>query len=126
MNRKAAFSLLALFALVLVASAYGQEYMTHVDNDVFPAPQRPKAVFPHDDHNLDAEIDLCNECHHVYEDGEKLEYESSEDLRCADCHELGAVGSQPSLRKAFHDNCMGCHLERKKGPVLCGECHPNP
>jgi hypothetical protein len=25
--------------------------------------------------------------------------------------------------KAFHLNCKGCHQERKKGPVMCGECH---
>jgi hypothetical protein len=27
------------------------------------------------------------------------------------------------LRKAFHRNCKGCHLEQEKGPILCGECH---
>jgi hypothetical protein len=27
------------------------------------------------------------------------------------------------LMKAYHMNCKGCHLEKGKGPILCGECH---
>jgi hypothetical protein len=124
MKKNIALVLSAVFALAIVVTAHSQEDMTHVGNDVFPDPQRSRAVFAHEDHNLAAEIDDCSECHHVYEDGEKLEYESSEDMRCADCHELASVGDQPSLRKAFHVNCMGCHQQRKKGPIMCGECHP--
>jgi hypothetical protein len=25
--------------------------------------------------------------------------------------------------KAFHMNCKGCHIDRKEGPITCGECH---
>jgi hypothetical protein len=27
--------------------------------------------------------------------------------------------------RAYHRQCMGCHMEQKKGPVSCGDCH-NP
>jgi len=70
-----------------------------------------------------AQIEECTECHHVYEDGKRLEDESSEDQRCADCHELQDNGSISGLMKAYHTNCKSCHREKKKGPIMCGQCH---
>lgn len=112
-----------LLTVFLLVAAYSQEEMISVDNSVFPNPQRAASVFNHEAHNEAAEIDECNECHHVYEDGVKLEDESSEDRLCSDCHEIEVSGQQPSLMQAFHANCKGCHLSEKKGPILCGECH---
>jgi hypothetical protein len=80
-------------------------------------------AFAHDEHNEAAELDDCAECHHVYEDGVKSEYDSSEDQACGECHEIKENGSQPGLMRAFHLNCRGCHLERRQGPVVCGQCH---
>ena len=108
-----------LFAL----PALSQEDMVVVEGDSFAKQRRPAAVFRHDDHNEIAEIEECNECHHVYENGERLADESSEDQMCADCHTEKTSGTQPGLRKAFHLNCKGCHQTKKKGPVMCGECH---
>ena len=112
-----------LFSVLVLASAYSQEDMTHVDNRVFQNPQRTPSVFRHDEHNEAAGIEECTECHHVYEGGQKVEDESSEDQRCADCHAQKAAGGQPSLLQSFHTNCRGCHLEKAQGPVMCGECH---
>ena len=109
--------------LFLFVSAYSQEDMQSVDHSVFKNPKRVAAVFRHDQHNEKAEIDECNECHHIYEDGKRLEDESSEDQRCADCHELKASEKTPALMKAYHLNCKGCHLQKRKGPITCGECH---
>jgi hypothetical protein len=103
--------------------AFAQEDMEVVDDLGFSNKRRPPAVFRHDAHNENAEIEDCNECHHVYEDGQKLEDESSEDESCSDCHEKSDSGNQPGLRKAFHFNCKGCHLAKKQGPVMCGTCH---
>ena len=113
---------LALFGILLIP-AFSQEDMEVVDNEGFTKKQRPPAVFQHDEHNEKAEIDDCSECHHIYEDGKKVEDESSEDQSCADCHHEQSDGKKPGLRKAFHTNCKGCHLERKQGPVMCGQCH---
>ena len=116
---------LLLFTGIVVAitSAWSQDDMTVVDNAAFDNPQRTPSVFAHDAHNEAAGIDDCAECHHVYEDGTRLEDESSEDQSCSECHELKGSGGQPSLIKAFHANCKGCHQEQRKGPILCGECH---
>jgi hypothetical protein len=113
-----------LMALAMIVTAQSQEEMVVVENDVFDNPQRPPSVFRHEEHNEAAEIYECNACHHVYDDeGNLLPDESSEDERCADCHTLEDEGRRPGLMKAFHTNCKGCHLEREKGPITCGECH---
>ena len=108
---------------VFLIPAFSQEDMVVVDSDGFNKKQRPPAVFRHDEHNEMALIEDCNECHHVYEDGEKLEDESSEDSSCSECHEEEGSNSQLGLKKAFHTNCKGCHHENKKGPIMCGQCH---
>jgi len=114
---------IALISFLLVLPAFSQEDMEVVDGDSFESQRRPPAVFRHDAHNETAEIEECNECHHVYENGERVADESSEDQRCADCHTEKALDNQPGLRKAFHLNCKGCHQSKKQGPVMCGECH---
>ena len=115
--------IIALISFLLVLPAFSQEDMEVVDGDSFESQRRPPAVFRHDAHNETAEIEECNECHHVYENGERVADESSEDQRCADCHTEKALDNQPGLRKAFHLNCKGCHQSKKQGPVMCGECH---
>jgi hypothetical protein len=108
---------------VWLLPAFAQEDMEVVDDAGFFKRQRPPAVFQHDVHNETAQIEECNKCHHVYEDGKKVEDESSEDQSCSDCHEDHDSGNQPGLRKAFHINCKGCHLAKKQGPIMCGTCH---
>ena len=107
----------------ILTTAWSQDEMTVVDNSVFDNPQRPPSVFVHDEHNEIAEIYDCNVCHHVYEDGQLVEDESSEDMYCSDCHDLEMSDGQPPLMNAFHANCKGCHEEQGKGPIMCGECH---
>jgi hypothetical protein len=124
MNHRAVVILaLAAFGTLFLVTAWSQESMKVVSSGAFAQPQRPAAVFPHDAHNENAQIDNCNECHHVFQDGKLVEDESSEDRRCSDCHGLEDAGRQPGLTKAFHLNCKGCHQAKKKGPVMCGECH---
>jgi hypothetical protein len=46
-------------------------------------------------------------------------------IRCANCHNDQA---DLNLQKAFHRQCMGCHIEIRKsgqlsGPEMCGACH---
>ena len=115
--------ILAMISVFVLTSAYSQEDMTVVDNSVFDNPQRISSVFKHDEHNDAAGIEDCSECHHVYEDGKKLEDESSEDQSCSECHGMEASGNKPALMKAFHSNCKGCHMKVSKGPIMCGECH---
>jgi hypothetical protein len=109
--------------LFSLTTAWSQDEMTVVDNSVFDNPQRTPSMFVHDTHNETAGIEECSVCHHVYEDGQLVADESSEDQRCSDCHDLESSDDQPALMNAFHANCKGCHEEEGKGPILCGECH---
>jgi hypothetical protein len=121
-----------LFVLLIILSGFSffiltansQEDMQFINNVAFDNPQRSAAVFKHDEHNEQAQIESCNECHHVYDDnGNLLEDESSEDLSCSECHELEHSEKKPDLMKAFHRNCKECHRQKKKGPLMCGQCH---
>ena len=124
MMKKGIFLLMApLLVIILLLPAFSQEDMEVVDCGSFSKKQRPPAIFRHDEHNEKARIEDCSECHHIYEDGKKLEDESSEDQSCADCHDEKSSGRKLGLRKAFHTNCKGCHLAKKQGPVMCGKCH---
>ena len=125
MKKSAIFICASLMVtLLIVGSICAQEDMVVINSDGFERSQRPPAVFRHDEHNEAAEIEECNECHHVYDDnGRLVEDESSEDQLCSDCHEEKASGRRLALMKAFHTNCKGCHQEKKNGPVMCGQCH---
>jgi len=85
-RRSAVILAIALIPFFMILPAVGQEDMVVVEGDSFENQRRPAAVFRHDDHNESAEIEECNECHHVYENGERVADESSEDQRCAECH----------------------------------------
>ncbi len=124
MRKRLGFILIAsALTVFFFLPAFSQEDMVVVNDVGFDKKQRPPAVFRHDEHNETASIEECNECHHVYEDGEKIADESSEDQGCWECHEENDIGNQPGLRKAFHENCKGCHRQNKKGPIMCGQCH---
>ena len=116
--------ILSSACLIFLKSAHSQEDMQSINVDAFVKKHRPPVVFHHDEHNDLVEIEECYVCHHVYdENGKLVEDESSEDQSCSDCHELARSGKKPALMKAFHANCKGCHKEKKKGPLMCGQCH---
>lgn len=111
--------------MIIPFCVYSLDDPERLDNSVFNYPQRPAPIFDHDDHNSKAELDEdCSICHHVYEDGQKLEDESSEDSSCSDCHSLKPSNENVvPLRMAFHKRCRTCHVKSEKGPILCGQCH---
>ncbi len=110
-------------ALLPVFCSYAGQDLERLDPWAFESPKRPGAVFPHDDHMMFLDDD-CSICHHVYENGELVPGDSSEDLYCIDCHSLKPVPDNPMpLEAAYHNLCRDCHFDRGTGPVLCGECH---
>ena len=116
--------ILSAVCFIFRMSAHSQEDLQSVSNDAFIKPRSPPAVFRHDEHNELAGTEACFVCHHVYdENGKLVEDESSEDQRCSDCHALARSGTKPTLMKAYHASCKGCHKQKKKGPVICGQCH---
>jgi hypothetical protein len=116
--------IIAAMALLPAVSVFA-EGASVIDKGVFGNPQRPAAVFEHDEHNekIGLEED-CAVCHHVYDGKELVADESSEDYSCSECHSLkSTLDNSVPLRRAFHSRCQTCHFELAKGPVLCGECH---
>jgi hypothetical protein len=126
MRKTLGFLFLVSFLAVSCAgfSAYCQEDMSFVRDSAFTDRMRPSVPFLHDEHNEMANIEECNECHHVWEDGKILEWDSSEDKECSECHLSEESGeTHMDLIKAYHDMCKGCHMNQKAGPVQCSECH---
>lgn len=102
---------------------HAQEDITQVADSAFEEPRRPPVAFHHDAHNERAGIDECNGCHHAYADGQKQEDDDSVGMECSECH-FKKDGNNPlDLIQAYHQQCTGCHADRKAGPVMCGECH---
>jgi len=123
-RRVTVYIVIALFVSILaVISGFSQDDVTTVEDSAFAEKMRPSVPFMHDEHNETAEIEECNICHHVYEDGEKADDESSEDMECSECHLSDDDKNPMSLVKIYHVQCKRCHQERKAGPIMCGECH---
>ncbi len=59
----------------------------------------------------------CDNCHHELESGDEI-------MACGECHpkEIGATLAVPSLKGAYHRQCLGCHRDwaHENG---CGYCH---
>ncbi len=92
--------------------------------EAFKAGERPAAIFDHDVHNEKAGLDDCAVCHHgATDDGKRDPGGSSEGVPCADCHKVKADKGRTDLMTAYHTQCKGCHEEKGKGPLACGECH---
>jgi hypothetical protein len=111
-------------SVIVVWAAHSQEDMVYVNDSALIIKTRPPVPFAHDEHNEAAEIEDCSVCHHLYEDGELVEGESSDDMECSDCHLADADSDPMDLVRVYHLNCKSCHLEQKAGPVQCAECHP--
>ncbi len=119
-----AYAVIALLVLLFaVISGYSQEDVETAEDSAFEEKIRPTVSFMHDEHNEKAEIEECNVCHHLYEEGEMVEDDSSEDQECSECHTLNKGENPMSLVKVYHLQCKGCHQEKKAGPIMCGECH---
>lgn len=115
----------ALAAVIFAAfSCYAQEDVKKVEDSAFKHQMRPAVPFVHEAHNEKAGIEDCSTCHHVFQNGKKLEGGSSEGRQCSECH-MAKGSNSMDLIKAYHDQCKGCHMAKGKGPVTCAECHPD-
>ncbi len=94
-----------LISVFTFVSAHSQEDIVSLADSAFEDRQRPAAAFAHEDHNEKAEIEECNVCHHLYQDGNKVEDESTEGQGCSDCHNVKEGYPTRPLMKAYHDLC---------------------
>jgi hypothetical protein len=92
------------------------------------AGQQPgAATFDHDAHLKKVPgSEACIACHHTRDARDIIQLE-----RCSLCHRAEGDPGNPKgksfdemyTKRAFHDQCIGCHLSSAKGPVACAECH---
>ncbi|MEW6671221.1 MAG: acidic tetraheme cytochrome c3 TmcA [Thermodesulfobacteriota bacterium] len=115
--------LTAMALFIAVFSASSQEDIKFVKDSAFTSRMRPPVPFTHDQHNENAQIEDCGVCHHVYQDGKRVDGEASQGTMCSECHTLQKGDNPMSLTRVYHLQCKGCHIEKKAGPVLCSECH---
>ena len=123
----AATLILALNGLGLstVSLAQDEQIILNTGEDI--QVQRTAVAFSHD---LHMGLYECLDCHHDYKDSitvlneDNLE-ECNPVIRCSACH-----NDQADLdrQKAYHRQCMGCHIDTRKageasGPEMCGACH---
>jgi len=124
---KIAASMLTITLLVIaymIPVAFAQDDMTHIPVDAFAKLERPQVAFEHDAHNEKAELEDCVACHHSRnDDGTQNTEDSSEGETCESCHAVERTDGGTPLMRAYHQQCINCHKEQKKGPVACGECH---
>jgi len=98
------------------------------------------------DHQMHMSIGECAECHHhTTGTAASSDYcvkchaggEESESVACKDCHSADPLSpanlhqskpgyqyhdDKPSLKAAYHLNCLGCHQEMG-APTGCEDCH---
>ena len=121
-----AIIVLALAGLSLSSFSFAQdeEMLLNTGTDIST---RPPVAFSHD---LHMGLYECLDCHHDMKDGanvldEDALEEGNPDIQCGNCHNDQA---SLDLQKAYHRQCMGCHIDNRKagnasGPEMCGACH---
>ena len=119
--------ILALAGLGLSTFSFAQDEEILLNEGTDVSTQRSPVPFSHD---LHMGLYECLDCHHDMKDGvnvldeDNLEADNP-DIQCGSCH-----NDQASLdrQKAYHRQCMGCHIDTRKagnasGPEMCGACH---
>ncbi len=123
---KKPFFLTALLAAIFlfVAGALHAAPPTNIKiahPEVFKKLRKGPVSFNHEQHTKVVNGN-CAECHHTYKG-------KGEPVACSKCHKKHKEGKKPSLMRALHKNCMGCHKKMAKagkptGPARkCSGCH---
>ena len=135
MHRKTKKTLILLAGFILVVGlglsiAFAQEEIINLNADPEAARQRTPVAFSHE---LHMGLYECLDCHHKFENGANVLdeddlVEDSPEVSCGSCHDDKASIDR---QRAYHRQCMGCHIEVRKageasGPEMCGACHLQP
>ncbi len=88
---------------------------------------RGEVRFDHTAHVKASTKTPCVSCHHT-----RTERGTPQLAPCAACHLAEGDPKNPASKtsfdelhrtRAFHDQCIGCHITAVKGPRACVECH---
>ncbi len=128
MSNKTAWVVLFFILIFIFCSVvYSQAQFKQLLDPAFKSHQRCPVRFFHDKHNQKAAIYDCSVCHHLYKDGKLIKGAMSIGMKCSQCHAIKPTDTNNiDLMKAYHNLCIGCHKNKKKGPITCGECHKKP
>ncbi|MGQ9688347.1 MAG: cytochrome c3 family protein [Desulfobaccales bacterium] len=91
-----------------------------------PNREKPPVRFSHRRHPK--AVMACETCHHRYEGKRNRWREGQPVEKCQTCHRLQPEKGLLDAQNAFHQQCKGCHLARRKlrqpaGPITCEGCH---
>jgi hypothetical protein len=88
--------------------------------------EKPPVLFSHQRHPKSRMA--CEQCHHDYKGKRNLWREGQPVEKCQACHRQLPQRGVRAAEDAFHRQCKGCHLSRRKlrqpaGPIKCEGCH---
>lgn len=92
-----------------------------------PRHEKPPVRFSHERHPKSRMA--CEQCHHDYKGGRRNLWREGQPVeKCQACHKLTAKRGLIDIQEAFHRQCKGCHLAKRKvrqsaGPIKCEGCH---
>jgi hypothetical protein len=100
-----------------------------IENEGYIANTKGPVAFRHKKHVEEYQV-KCDACHHQYSDGENVWKLGDPVKKCIECHNpVKEEAAGLDLKKAFHDNCKGCHKEavangKTNAPDRkCNDCH---
>src|ERR1041384_2619359 len=118
--------ILTLLAVLAAAVAFAH-YPTTTKIDAAMKKQ-PAVPFNHAKHG-DKLVKSCDTCHHTQKGLTKAQTDKVDVKKCSECHLDPKKADTPSMRELsltknpFHQRCIACHKEQKKGPTVCKDCH---
>ncbi len=121
-------------ALLWALGAWGAAGPTEPPDDGWLAIQKPRREkppvrFSHRRHPKG--VIACEGCHHDYQGKRNRWREGQPVQKCQACHGLKPQKGLLDAENAFHRQCKGCHLAKRKvrqpaGPIKCEGCHRGP
>src|SRR5688572_7376020 len=120
---KAKNLILGVLLILAAALAYAHHGPTTIVINA-AAKKQPPVTFTHEKHAKLAKS--CDTCHHTQKG---LKSEDEKVVKCTTCHLDPKEKTTPSMREMsmtknpFHERCVACHKEQKKGPTACTGCH---
>ena len=117
---------------VLIASDVPDEVM--IETEGYKKDKKGPVKLTHKKHSEEHKVS-CNDCHHEYKDGKNCWNEEDPVKKCAECHNPMKQKDEEvrNLKKAYHNNCQGCHKTLKEDGKIpeeefnklkkCTNCH---
>jgi len=96
--------------VVVTVFAFGTAFAAPPDQMILKELQKLRGPVPFG-HKTHAEMfKPCATCHHKDKPGKERNCSTN-------CH------GGPTMKEVFHEQCKGCHMKEKSGPVKCDGCH---